>query len=80
MAITEQGLQDVLLTVLMGEADPTEALPTDSTITDDGESEGGSTRPDLCRRRCDTAQQRSRGAAVGRIAVPAQRRPLPMTR
>jgi hypothetical protein len=45
MTLSEQDLQAVLLAVLMGEVDPTEALPTD-TITgdDDGadEADGGS--------------------------------------
>ena len=45
MTLSERDLQAVLLAVLMGEADPTEALPTDTTTADkddaeaDGESE-----------------------------------------
>lgn len=31
MTLSEQDMQTVLLAVLMGEADPTEALPTDAT-------------------------------------------------
>lgn len=44
MTLSERDLQTVLLAVLMGEADPTEALPT-ATITadeDDAEPDGES--------------------------------------
>lgn len=42
MTLSEQDLQSALLAVLMGKADPTEALPTDATTTtgdDDGADE-----------------------------------------
>jgi len=39
MTLSEQGLQTVLLAVLMGEADPTEALPADATTDTDEPNE-----------------------------------------
>lgn len=44
MTLSERDLQAVLLAVLMGEADPTEALPTDTTTyeKDDAEADGES--------------------------------------
>lgn len=44
MTLSERDLQAVLLAVLMGEANPTEALPTDTTTyeKDDAEADGES--------------------------------------